>query len=95
MKDGLLLAQNLGIRALILQGDALTVLQSFEQSLVNLYHNGIILIEAYGIASNFSFFKFQFIPTCCNLVADNLASLDRVRNNQIYIMDVVALEACL
>ena len=102
MKEGLILAKNLGIRALKLEGDAKDVLDSFEQSSNMLSHNGIILSKAYSIAANFSFFKAQFIPRCCNLVADKLAKLARNGDTQIWaneppscIMDVLAYEACL
>ena len=43
IREGLLLAQNLGIRALILEGDAKVVLDNFEQSSSILSHNRIIL----------------------------------------------------
>lgn len=57
VKEGLLLAQNLGVTALILEGDAKMVLESFDQSSSILSHNGIILSEAYGLTYKFSFFK--------------------------------------
>ena len=75
MKEGLVLAKNLGIRALILERDAKSVIESFDQSSVNLSHNGVISTKAFGIASSFSFFKAQYVPRCCNLVADKIASL--------------------
>ena len=97
IKEGLVLAQNLGIRAPILERDATFVIESFEQSSLNLSHNGVILIEAFGIASSFSFFRAQYVPRCCNLVADKIANLARIRDNQIWtnepptcIMDVQA-----
>ena len=65
VKEGLLLAQNLGVTALILEGDAKMVLESFDQSSSILSHNGIILSEAYGLISKFSYFKAQFVPRCC------------------------------
>ena len=61
----------------------------------------IILSEAYDLASKFSYFKAQFVPRSCNLVADKLVKLARSRENQIWvndpprcILDVLALESC-
>ena len=101
-KEALGLAQNLGIRALILEGDAKTVLESFEHNFINLSHNWIILTKVYSITSNFRFFKAQFILRYCSSVADKLANLARVRDNQIWtseaprcILDAFGLEASL
>ena len=99
MKERLGLAQYLVIRAIILEVDAKIVLESFKHSSINLSHKGIILTEAYSIASNFRFFKTQFVPRYYNLVANKLANLARVRDNQVWtskapscILDVLALE---
>ena len=102
IREGLLLAQNLGIRALILEGDARIVLESFEQSTTFQSHNGIILSEAYGLVAKFNYFKAYFVPRCCNLVADKLAILAKTRDNQTWanepprcILDILAHEASL
>ena len=51
------LAWDLGIRALILEGDAKIVMDSFDSGAQDLSHTGIILNEACNIASGFHFFK--------------------------------------
>ena len=40
IREGLSLAKDLGIRDLILEGDAKLVIESFEDSSVDLSHNG-------------------------------------------------------
>ena len=70
-KERLRLALDFEIRAIILESDAKLVLNSFE----DLSHNGTILVDAYGLASRFNFFKAHFIPRRCNVVADKLAGL--------------------
>ena len=102
VRESLLLAQNLGIRILILEGDAREVLESFDQRTMFHSHNVIILSEAYGLAAKFNYFKANFVPRCCNLVADKLAKLARTRDNQTWInepprciLDILAHEASL
>ena len=56
VKEGLRLALDLGIRAIILDSDAKLVLNNFEESTLDVFHNGTILAEAYGLASRFNFF---------------------------------------
>ena len=43
IREGLNLVMDLGIRALILEGDAKTILENFERSSNILSHNGLIL----------------------------------------------------
>ena len=99
VKEGLGLAFNLGIRALHLEGDAKLVLESFDKSTSILTHNGLILSEAYNLASRFTYFKAQYIPRSGNLVADKLAKLAKTREYQMWvnvppicILDVLAQE---
>ena len=54
-------AKELGIRDLILEGDAKIVIESFEDSSMDLSHNGLVLIDAIRLASWFRFFKSQYI----------------------------------
>ena len=60
-KEGLLLARDLGIRTLILEGDAKHVIESFENNIEDLSHIGIILPKAYRLVSCFHFFIYQFV----------------------------------
>ena len=57
IKEGLSLAKDLGNRVVILEGDAKIMLDSFECSLVDLSHTGLILAYAYRLTSRFNFFK--------------------------------------
>ena len=93
-------AFDLGIRAIILEGDAKLILDSFEESSLDLSHNGTILAYAYSLATRFNFFKANFVPRRCNIVVDKLVGLANVWDNQIWtdeaptcILDVLALEA--
>ena len=74
-KEGLQLAVNVGIRALILEGDAQTVMDNFGPGSDDLSHNGFILIEAYKISLGLKYFKAQYVPRNCNTVANRLAKL--------------------
>ena len=76
--EGLRFALDLGIRAIVLEGDARIIVDSFEESTMNLSHNGSILVDAYGLASRFNFFKANFVLRRCNIVADRVASLTNV-----------------
>ena len=82
-KEGLEFAFGLGIRAIILEGDAKLILDSFKESSVDWSHNGTILAAACSLASKFNFFKANFVPRRCNKVANRLAGLTNVWDNQI------------
>ena len=60
-KEGISFAQDLGIRDAILEGHAKVVMDSFEKGPMNLFHNGLILLDKYNITFSFSYFKVQFV----------------------------------
>ena len=66
IRDGLSVPKDLGIRAVILEGDRKIILESFESSSAILSHNGLILEDSYRLDFGFSYFKAQFIPRACN-----------------------------
>ena len=68
-KEVLHFALGLGIRAIILEGNAKLVLDNFEESTMDLSRNDTILADAYGLTFRFNFFKANFIPRRCNMVA--------------------------
>ena len=55
-------AKDLSLNSIILEGDAKNVFDSFESSEEDLSPTGIILADAYSIASWFHFFKASFYP---------------------------------
>ena len=65
----------MGIRAIILEGNAKVVLESFERNSAILSHVGLILADAYRLASGFRYFKAQFVPTDYNIITDKLAEV--------------------
>ena len=62
-KEGMLLAWELGIRSIVLEGHAKNVIECFESSEEDLSDNGVILADAFNIASWFSYFSPHFVPT--------------------------------
>ena len=48
---------------------------------MDLSYNGTILGDAYRLATKFNFFKANFIPRKCNMVADRIAGLANVWDN--------------
>ena len=48
--EGLCLAKDLEIRVVILEGDAKTVIECFQNSSMDLSHNGLILFDAFRVA---------------------------------------------
>ena len=77
VKEGLLLAWELGFHLIILKGDAKNVFTNFKDWNSDLSYSGAILVDAMYIASWFSYFKACFVPRHCNQVVDHLASLAR------------------
>ena len=73
IRERLRLTKDLGIKAVILEGDAKIILENFESSLVILSHNGLILADAYRLAYRFSYFKAQLVPRTYNIIVDKLA----------------------
>ena len=73
VKEGLQLASDLGIRALILESDVRVVVEDFGTGSMDRSHNGLIMVEAYRLALGFNYFKAQYTPRFCNSVADKLA----------------------
>ena len=89
VREGIKLAWDLGIRALILEGDAKEVMESVQASDENRYQTGLILSTAYGLTSKFHYFKAQFVPRACNQVADKLVRLARDGHDQIWYNEVL------
>ena len=75
VKEGLKLAMDLGFRAIILEGDAKVILESFERQSMIQSHVGLILAYAYRLAAGFSYFKAQFVSRAYNIIADKLAEI--------------------
>ena len=73
MKEGLQLASDLGIRALILESDLRVVMEYFGSDSNDMSHNGLILVETYRLALGLNYFKAQYTPRSCNSIADKLA----------------------
>ena len=65
----------MGIRVIILEGDAKIILENFESNSAILSDNGLILANAYKLASRFSYFEAQFVPRTYNIIVDKLAKL--------------------
>ena len=74
-KEGMHLAVELGIRALILEVNSQLIIESFESNFNDLSYNGLVLIEAFRLALGLNFFKAQYTPKDCNSIADRLAKL--------------------
>ena len=74
-------AADLGIRALILERDAHTVIESFGCNSNDLSHNGLILIEVCRLALGFNYFKAQYAPKCYNSLA-RLAKLAQTKKKK-------------
>ena len=55
-KEGLQLAIDLGIRALVLESDVRLVMECFGSNSNDMSHNGLILIEAYKLAMGLKLF---------------------------------------
>ena len=83
-REGVRFAGELGIRTLILKGDASTMFKSFSNSKENLSYSGLILSKAYDLASTF-FFKAQYVPRNCNSVAHKLARLAKNEGSKEWI----------
>ena len=81
-RDRLRFAFDFGIRKIILEGDAKLIIDSFERNSVDLSYNGNILADAYRLATKFNFFKANFVPRRCNMVADRIASLANMWDHQ-------------
>ena len=99
-KEGLIFALGLGLRAIVLEGDAKLIIDSFEKSTVDRSHDETILAKAYDLAFRFNFFKANFVPRICNSIANRLVGLANIWDNQIEtdeapncILDILALEA--
>ena len=73
MFEGLDFAKRLGIRVVMVERDAQQIFCSFEKNEQDLSHTRLILVDAYGLASRFLFFKAHYIPRNCNSIADGLA----------------------
>ena len=68
---------------------------------MDLSYNGLILYDACRCASEFIYFKAQYISRNCNVVVDRIAMLARNRDKQVWISkalscirDILANEAC-
>ena len=57
IREGLKLAKDLGIRAILLEGDAKIILENFDSSSSILSYNGLVLAYAFRLASKFNYFK--------------------------------------
>ena len=75
MKEGLLMAWELGFKSIILEGDAKEFHSNYETRNHDLSHTGIIMHDAIHIITWFSYFKTCYVLTHCNKVANYLASL--------------------
>ena len=73
MVEGLAFARRLGIRAVMVEGDTQLTFDSFEQNEQDLSHTGLVLADAY---------KTHYVPRDCNFVANKLAKLAKVWNDQ-------------
>ena len=67
-----------------MEGDAKVISECSENNEENLSYSGIILAEAYSLASKFHYFKSQHVLRCCIVVADKLAALAENCDSQVW-----------
>ncbi|KAE8770646.1 hypothetical protein D1007_57566 [Hordeum vulgare] len=73
LRDGLLLANELGLEQLVVECDAMEVVDTMCDEGNSLGPAAAIYEECAFLAKNFSFIQFQFCPREANMVADTLA----------------------
>ena len=78
------------------------MIESFGSNSSDLSQNGLILLEAYRLALGVTYFKAQYTPRCCNIVANRIARLAKEGDTRVWtneasscIIDILAYEAFL
>ena len=77
-REGVMLALELGVRLVILEGDSRVAFESIETSSWNLSYNGTLVHDICSMGLRFDRFKAQFVPRTRHRVANALARYAKI-----------------